>query len=101
MKNKAYDEWEKKLFLNAIQYSVVIYEGLEQGSLLRGNGSRSNFLAFPAALEAAQSADRALLYANSEDHCSVILPPERWEMYKSLWPQARNYKKEVRERWKR
>lgn len=45
-KNKLYEEWERKLFLNAIQYSVVIYEGLEQGSLLRGNGERSNFLTF-------------------------------------------------------
>lgn len=91
-KNKLYEEWERKLFLNAIQYSVVIYEGLEQGSLLRGNGERSNFLTFPAAVKKAQASKRSLLYANSEDHCSTLIPPEKWEMYKSLWPQAKNYR---------
>jgi hypothetical protein len=90
-----YEAWEKKIFLHAKEYSVVIHEGLDMGSRLRGTRQRFDFRSFPEALAQAEaSGARSLIYANSIDHQSACLDREKWEMYKSIWPMANNAKEE-------
>lgn len=79
------DQWERRIFLNACHYTVVIYDGVGHGSRFHADRAEIIYRDFNRALKRARSHPRALIYGVTENGRSDLLSRSRWEEYENDW----------------
>lgn len=82
--------WQRRVFLRASVYRVVITPNREHASRRDGNMIMCEYKDFRRAVRRARQSDRALIFAETPLGRGDSLSRSRWAEYLEAWPKALN-----------
>ena len=84
------EDWERRIFLNASHYVVIVYPGVDHGSRFNEDRLRIEYKDFNRALRRARHFSRSLIYGVTANGRSDLLARSRWEEYENDWKRSLN-----------